>query len=176
MGQHLRNNFIINNLLLMKSYNFSIEFNKHNIGKNSTVLGRGRHIMEIVGTESFLKNIKILRMNNLYFLDQFLSPDNKTLLTWWNIKNKIFALSNNRNSNVVNTPNIYKKIQSLVTTNGKNYNVKEEYIDNNVVTNLGGYEFLPINIHINNIITSFNMFHFENIYGKIIEEKPLHIF
>ncbi|CAB4462889.1 unnamed protein product [Rhizophagus irregularis] len=172
MGQHLRNNFIINNLLLMKSYNFSIEFNKHNIGKNSTVLGRGRHIMEIVGTESFLKNIKILRMNNLYFLDQFLSPDNKTLLTWWNIKNKIFALSNNRNSNVVNTPNIYKKIQSLVTTNGKNYNVKEEYIDNNVVTNLGGYEFLPINIHINNIITSFNMFHFENIYGKIIEEKP----
>ncbi|GET61907.1 RNA-directed DNA polymerase from mobile element jockey-like [Rhizophagus irregularis DAOM 181602=DAOM 197198] len=137
MGQHLRNNFIINNLLLMKSYNFSIEFNKHNIGKNSTVLGRGRHIMEIVGTESFLKNIKILRMNNLYFLDQFLSPDNKTLLTWWNIKNKIFALSNNRNSNVVNTPNIYKKIQSLVTTNGKNYNVKEEYIDNNVVTNLG---------------------------------------
>ncbi|GBC29384.2 hypothetical protein GLOIN_2v1761453 [Rhizophagus irregularis DAOM 181602=DAOM 197198] len=110
MGQHLQNNFIINNLLLMKSYNFSIEFNKHNIGKNSTVLGRGRHIMEIVGTESFLKNIKILHMNNLYFLDQFLSPDNKTLLTWWNIKNKIFALSNNRN---------------------------KEYIDNNVVTNLG---------------------------------------
>ncbi|GBC46185.2 reverse transcriptase [Rhizophagus irregularis DAOM 181602=DAOM 197198] len=71
MGQHLQNNFIINNLLLMKSYNFSIEFNKHNIGKNSTVLGRGRHIMEIVGTESFLKNIKILHMNNLYFWTNF---------------------------------------------------------------------------------------------------------
>jgi ribonuclease HI len=171
MDKHLRNNFIINNIILMNNQNILLDFNKNNIGKNNTILGGGRHIMEIVGTENFLKNLKNLRINNLYFLDQFLTPDRRFLLTWWNIKNKKFASINSRNSNVVKTPNIYKLIKKIITLNNYSYKIKNEYIDNTIVSNLGGYDFLPIDIYTNNFITFFNFLEFENLYGKIIEEK-----
>ncbi|PKK56318.1 hypothetical protein RhiirC2_872056 [Rhizophagus irregularis] len=138
----LKNNFILNNLLLMEKNNISIKKDNIQIEKNKKIIGEGKTIAEIVGETIFFKHRKFLRSLNLLYIDQVLDMDGKTLLTWCQLYSRKF-IQNTVSGNQHIQPAIYNIIKEIICEENS-LSLKSQFIQQPVTSHLKGFNLMPI--------------------------------
>ena len=111
-----KNNFILRNILLMNENNINIKKEKKQIIKNNRIIGGKLLIRDVLDINIFLEHRKILRENNLMFLDQITTLRGDYMLTW-NMANKKRYFNRKSNGAIIREPLIYKIIREKITTN-----------------------------------------------------------
>jgi hypothetical protein len=135
-----KNNFILENLLLMKQNNIDIKIQKNNISKNNNIIGGKLSILEVVGSEIYIDNIKLLRRYNLLFFNQLTTISGQHFLSFWQLLQRRFM---NPSINKPSYLPIYEQIKNIVTYENS-YKLKPQYIEIPQKFNLKGYEFIHV--------------------------------
>jgi hypothetical protein len=141
-----KNNFIMNNILLMKDYKFEIHTDE-NIKKNFGIGGGPTTLRSLLTIETYTKNFKFLQEHNIRYIDQIISLSKRFLLSIKELEEKSFVKLNGKmkiTSNIKNYGSIIKEL----TTSPHTYKLKNSVCDSieniDKVENLKGTILLPI--------------------------------
>ncbi|CAB5350660.1 unnamed protein product [Rhizophagus irregularis] len=137
-----KNNFIINNIFLMKENNVSIELDKLDISNLNKIIGGHELIINIITPKVYIKYLKQLRKYKLMFLDQLTTLKGDYFLTFWQFKQRRFV-GNLRSSNI--TPKIFSILNDITIEDKYTNLLKPRYRYSNVINNLKGYELISPN-------------------------------
>jgi hypothetical protein len=131
----LDNNFILNNILLMKQEEITFFQNTNmNIIKNGKVIGGNISILEIIGIKNYIANIKDLRNNKLLYLEQLTNLSRTHLLTWWQCNQRKYILKKS-NGTSKRQPLVYDIIKEITTTS-MSLKLKPQFYKPAPITNL----------------------------------------
>jgi hypothetical protein len=130
----LKNNFIIQNLILLKKNNISIKKDKLQLSKNSSIIGKGPLLYEILG-DFFFKYLNSLKKFNIMFLEQLIDNSGSLFLTWWSFSNRNFIPNIDYYHYV--KPKFYRKIKEIVMLENS-YIVKLQFLLQKLIPHLKG--------------------------------------
>ena len=116
-----KNNFLIKNLLLLQSRNFSISINSE---FENNISGGKITLRELLGNDIFFKNLHSFRKNNLIYLNQVSQISGKYLCQW----NTIIRRSFISDFQYFPIPSWFNQIEHITTNSDRE--IKIEYIEN----------------------------------------------
>jgi ribonuclease HI len=141
-----KNNFIMNNILIMKDYKFEIHIDKK-IKKNFGIGGGPTTLRSLLTIETYVKNFKFLQEHNIRYIDQIISLSKKYLLSIKELEEKSFVKLNGKMKITSNIKN-YGLIVKELTISPHTYKLKSGVCDRienlDKVENMKGTVLLPI--------------------------------
>lgn len=166
-----RNIFLLENISLAKKHNF--DFKVESVINNMEVKGGNLTIKEVLKKDTYFNNFKLIKKLNIIFLDQILTLDGRSMLTFKELFYKKYVRKKLRSRNSIkkNWDQLEKEIIEMPNINRK---IKKNIFDKitvNYVTNLKGEEIFPITTNplSDKFVGTFDKIEQKVLYGKVFK-------
>ncbi|CAB5384533.1 unnamed protein product [Rhizophagus irregularis] len=166
-----RNIFLLENISLAKKHDF--DFKVESVINNMEVKGGNLTIKEVLKKDTYFNNFKSIKKLNIIFLDQILTLDGRSMLTFKELFYKKYVRKKLRSRNSIkkNWDQLEKEIIEMPNINRK---IKKNIFDKitvNYVTNLKGEEIFPITTNplSDKFVGTFDKIEQKVLYGKVFK-------